>query len=157
MLNILVINGPNLNTRRRKNMSQDSISQLRTWLAEQKLDAFMVSQPQNRSYLSGWLNDDEEGAGILFISQQQQIILTNSLYKEIAEREASGWQVILPPPLAREYTPTIVELAKQHGWQTIGFESMALFYGVYEKIHTAGEGVFTLQPFEHSFVNQLRV
>jgi len=138
-------------------MSQDSTSQLRKWIAEQKLDAFMVTQPQNRSYLSGWLNDDEEGAGTLFVSQQEQIVLTNSLYKEVAGREAVGWQVIVPPPLSREYTPTIVDLAKKHGWKKIGFESMALLYGVYEKIRSAGEGVFTLQPFEHSFVNQLRM
>jgi Xaa-Pro aminopeptidase len=138
-------------------MSQDSISQLRKWLVEQKLDAFMVTQPQNRSYLSGWLNDDEEGAGMLFVSQQEQIVLTNSLYKEVAEREAVGWQVIVPPALSRDYPASIVDLAKKYGWEKIGFESMALLYGVYEKMRSAGEGVFTLQPFEHSFVNQLRV
>jgi len=137
-------------------VSQDSVSQLRRWIAEQKLDAFMVTQPQNRSYLSGWLNDDEEGAGLLLVGQQQEIVLTNSLYKEVAEREATGWQVIVPPPLARENTSTIVELAREHGWKKIGFESMALLYGVYEHIQSAGEGVFTLQPFESSFVSQLR-
>ncbi len=138
-------------------MSQDSISQLRTWIAEQGLDAFMVTQPQNRSYLSGWFNDDEEGAGLLLVGQQQQIVLTNSLYKEIAEREALGWQVTVPPPLAREYAPTIVELAQEHGWRKIGFESMALLYGVYERIRSAGESVFTLHPFEQSFVSHLRL
>ncbi len=138
-------------------MSQESVNQLRTWLAEQKLDAFMVTQPQNRSYLSGWMNDDEEGAGILFVSQQEQIVLTHSLYKEVAEREATGWQVIVPPPQAREYAPTIVDLAKNHGWKNIGFESMALLYGVYEKIRDAGKDVFTLQPIDPSFVNKLRI
>ena len=137
-------------------MSQDSISQLRRWIAEQKLDAFMVTQPQNRSYLSGWFNDDDEGAGLLLVGQQQKIVLTNSLYKEVAEREATGWQVTVPPPLAREYAPTIVELAREHGWKKIGFESMALLYGVYEHLRSAAEGVFMLQPFEPSFVSQLR-
>lgn len=141
-------------------MSQDSVSQLGSWIAEQKLDAFMVTQPQNRSYLSGWFNDDEEGAGLLLVGQQQKIVLTNSLYKEVAEREATGWQVTVPPPLARavwyQYSSTIVELAREHGWKKIGFESMALLYGVYEHLRSAGEGVFTLQPFETSFVSQLR-
>jgi len=143
-------------------MSQDSISQLRTWIAEQKLDAFMVTQPQNRSYLSGWFNDDDEGAGLLLVGQQQQILLTNSLYKEIAEREATGWQVVEPSGLVREYTSTIVELAREHGWKKIGFESMALLYGVYEHLCSAGEGVFTLHPFgiphdkSGDYVSQLR-
>ena len=48
-------------------MSQEAISQLRTWMVEQELDAFVVTQPQNRSYLSGWFNDDTEGAGLLLV------------------------------------------------------------------------------------------
>src|SRR6266446_10651960 len=137
-------------------MSQDCISQLRRWIAEQKLDAFMVTQPQNRSYLSGWFNDDDEGAGLLLVGEHQKIVVTNSLYKEVAQREAIGWKVVEPSPPAREYAPTIVELAREHGWKKIGFESMALLYGVYEHIRSAGEGVFSLQPFEPSFVSQLR-
>ena len=73
-------------------MSQQPLNQLRTWIAAQGLDAFLVTQPQNRSYLSGWLNDDVEGAGMLLIGQRQQVLLTNSLYKEIAEKEAEDSQ-----------------------------------------------------------------
>ena len=71
-------------------MSSQPLNQLRSWLASQGLDAFLVTQPQNRSYLSGWLNDDVEGAGMLLVGQQQQLLLTNPLYKEIAEKEATG-------------------------------------------------------------------
>ncbi|HJT57669.1 MAG TPA: aminopeptidase P family N-terminal domain-containing protein, partial [Ktedonobacteraceae bacterium] len=113
-------------------MNQDAIHQLRAWLTEQGLDAFLVTQPQNRSYLSGWLNDDVEGAGMLLVGQQHQVLLTNPLYKEVAEREASGWEVVVPP--SREYAPAIARLAKEYGWSSIGFESMALLYGVYETI-----------------------
>ena len=77
-------------------MNQDPTSQLRRWTNEQGLDAFLIIQPQNRSYLSGWLNDDTEGAGLLLVGQQQQVLLTNPLYKEIAENEAAGWEVIVP-------------------------------------------------------------
>ena len=71
-------------------MSQESINSLRTWIAEQGLDAFIVTQPQNRSYMSGWLSDDEEGAGILLVSQQVQIVLTSTLFQEVAASEAEG-------------------------------------------------------------------
>src|SRR5262249_48201054 len=57
-------------TRRKKCMSQDTIGQIRRWISEQELDAFLVTQPQNRSYLSGWLNDDTEGAGMLLVGMQ---------------------------------------------------------------------------------------
>ena len=135
-------------------MNRNAIDQLRIWIAEQELDAFMVTQPQNRSYLSGWLNDDLEGAGLLLVGQQQQVLLTNTLYKEVAENEAQGWQVIVPA--SREYAPAIVTLAQEQGWKQIGFEAMALTYGEYEKFRNAGEGIFTLKPFESSIVDKLR-
>src|SRR5438067_3446403 len=125
-------------------MNQDVMSQLRTWIAEQGLDAFIVAQPQNRTYLSGWSNDDTEGAGMLLVGQQQQILLTNPLYKEIAEKEAQGWQVTVPP--SREYWAAIGTAAQEQSWQKIGFESKALTYWEYDKIRDAGNGNFTLQP-----------
>src|SRR5215469_1194776 len=134
-------------------MSQERVNQLRTWLTEQNIDAFLVTQPQNRSYLSGWLNDDPEGSGSLLIGQQQQILLTNPLYAEVAGHEAVGWQVLVPP--AREYAASIVSLAKEHGWSSIGFESQVLTFAEYEKINTAAEGAFTLRPFEHTIVEKL--
>ena len=135
-------------------MNQNAISQLRSWLDEQGLDALLVTQPQNRSYLSGWLNDDTEGAGILLVGQQQQILLTNPLYQEIAGKEAAGWQTVVPP--SREYFAAIATQAQEHGWHKIGFESKALTYYEYEKIREAGENIFTLQPVDNSFVNTLR-
>jgi Xaa-Pro aminopeptidase len=81
-------------------MAQESLEQFRAWIAEQGLDAFYVSQPQNCSYLTGWLNDDEEACSAL-VSAKQQILLTNALYKEVATNEASGWEVVTPE--ARKY------------------------------------------------------
>ncbi len=136
-------------------MSQESITRLRSWMDQQGIDAFLVTQPQNRSYLSGWLNDDTEGAGSLLVSQQQQILLTNPLYAEVAGREAVGWEVIVPPP--REYAPKVAALAQEHGWEKIGIESAALTVADYTKLGSAGEHIFTLVPFEESYVEQLRL
>src|SRR6266566_7043657 len=135
-------------------MNQDPTNQLRRWINEQGLDAFLVIQPQNRSYLSGWLNDDIEGAGLLLVGQQQQVLLTNPLYKEVAENEAAGWQVIVPS--SRDYAPVIAELAGEYSWKKIGFESSAMTYAEYEKISNAGKEIYSLQPFEQSPVDQLR-
>ncbi len=98
-------------------MSQEAINQLRTWMTEQGLDAFLVSQPQNRSYLSGWLNDDTEGAGVLLVGAQEQILLTNPLYAEVAKKEATGWEVIIPE--SRQYAPAIADQAKKYGWSKL--------------------------------------
>jgi len=135
-------------------MNSTSLTQFRTWIAEQGLDAFLVTQLQNRTYLSGWFNEDNEGSGLLLVSQQQQIVLTHKFYKEPAEKEAIGWQVIVPE--MREYAETIVALARENGWKRIGFEAQAITYWEYDKIRGAGEDAFTLQPFEHSNIDILR-
>jgi len=136
-------------------MSQESIHQLRTWMAEQDLDAFLVTQPQNRSYLSGWLNDDTEGAGSLLVGQQEQILLTNPLYAEVAQRDAAAWEIVVPA--SREYAPAIATQAQKYGWKKIGFESAAISYAEYEKLRNSGDGVYTLQPFAQSYVDRLRL
>ncbi len=135
-------------------MSQETITRLRTWLKEQGIDAFLVTQPQNRSYLSGWLNDDTEGAGMLLVSQEQQVLITNGIYKEAATTEAVGWEVIIPE--AREYVPEFVSLAQKYGWKKIGFESMALLYGEYAKFNNASEGTYEFLPFDEDIIGTMR-
>jgi len=135
-------------------MSQQPIEQLRAWLTREGLDAFLVTQPQNRSYLSGWLNDDVENAGMLLVGQEQQMLFTNALYREIAEKEAAGWQVLIPE--ARQYAPAIVEAAKANGWKTIGFEASAITVAEFEKLYIEAQESLTFQAFEDSYVDQLR-
>jgi Xaa-Pro aminopeptidase len=135
-------------------MGQESINKLRAWMLEQGLDAFLVTQLQNRSYLSGWFNEDSEGSGLLLIGSGQQIVLTNPLYAEVSGREAVGWEVIVPE--SRQYAPAIVAQAQRYCWEKIGFESMAISFGEYEKIRTAGDGVYTLLPYERSCIEEMR-
>ncbi|GCE46819.1 Xaa-Pro aminopeptidase [Thermosporothrix hazakensis] len=136
-------------------MSQKSLAELRTWLAEQELDAFLVSDAMNRSYLSGWYNEDTESAGWLLVGPEQQYILTNHLYAEEAEKEAAGWTVVLPE--ARQYAAAVVTHAQKHGWKKIGFESHALSFAVYEQLRSLGESVYTLHPYESSSIEASRV
>ena len=135
-------------------MSQESIAQLRAWIQKQGIDAFLITQPQDRSYLSGWLNDDAEGAGMLLVSQENLLLLTNGIYKEAATSEATGWEVIVPE--GREYAPAFATLAQKHDWKKIGFESMALLYGEYAKFHAAGNGAFEFLPFDEDIVGTMR-
>ncbi len=136
-------------------MSQEMLQSLRTWLSEQKLDALLVTQPQNRSYLSGWLNDDTEGAGLLLIGQEQQLLLTNPLYQEVAAREASDWEVVVPQ--SREYAPALVEIVRGTSWSRIGFESTVMSYADYLELNAAFVGQIELVPLAESYVQTLRM
>jgi len=136
-------------------MSQETIQQLRSWLTEQGLDALLVTQPQNRSYLSGWLNDDVEGAGLLLVSQERQLLLTNPLYQEVAAREAAGWEVVVPE--AREYAAALADIVRGAALARIGFEAAALSFAEYAKFHQALAGASELVPYEKSAVEALRL
>lgn len=137
-------------------MNQESIHKIRVWMAEQGINAFLVTQPHNRTYLSGWPEDEPE-AGLLLIGQCQQFLLTSPLYSEVASRAATGWQVIIPSPPERDYTKIIISLAQEHGWEKIGFEAEALSYATYAKYAKAGEGTFILQPIDESYIDTLRL
>jgi Xaa-Pro aminopeptidase len=136
-------------------MSSQSLNILRVWLAEQGLDAYLVTQPQNRSYLSGWLNDDPEGAGVLLVSRERQVLLTNPLYLEITTKEATGWEIQVPP--AREYAAALVKLASEMGAARIGFESSAITYAEYEQLKAAFAGAVELVPYARSYIETLRL
>ena len=138
-------------------MSQDAINQLRSWITEQGLDAVMVTQPQNRSYLSGWLNDDVEGAGLLLVGQQQQVLLTNTLYREVAENEAKGQTNLAPDQFEIVYQgslneitnpATIIVIREKEAWQTLdgGWVRDYSFADGHSEIHKAADGNF--QPWE---------
>jgi Xaa-Pro aminopeptidase len=137
-------------------MTQESINKVRTWMAEQGIDAFLVTQPHNRTYLSGWF-EDEAGAGMLLIGQRHQFLLTSPLYSEVASHDAVGWEVVVPPLPEREYAKIVVSLAQEHGWKKIGFEAEALSYAAYARYNKAGEGSFTLHPIEGSYIGTLRL
>lgn len=133
-------------------MSQESIQKVRLWMREQGLDAFLISQPQNRTYLSGWA-EDEILAGPALIGPEHLFLLTNPLYEEVAKREAAEWQVIVPPP--RGYAQVVASLAKEYGWKTVGFEAPVVSYASYEQYQQAGADIFTLKPCD-DHVEKLR-
>lgn len=136
-------------------MSQENLRQLRVWLTEQGLDAYLVTQPQNRSYLSGWLNDDTEGAGMLLVSRERQILLTNPLYLEAATRESAGWDIMVPS--AYEYASALVQLASEIGITRLGFEASELSYAEYALFSAAFAGAVELVPYPKSYVDTLRM
>jgi Xaa-Pro aminopeptidase len=125
-------------------------------MIEQGIDAMLITEPHNRTYLSGWLEDEAE-AGVLLIGQHHRFLLTSPLYSQVASREATEWEVIVPPPLERDYAMAIVSLAQEQGWKRIGFEAKALSYATYAKYNQVSEGTFTLQPIEENYVDMLRL
>jgi len=105
--------------------------------------------------VSGWQNDDTEGAGTLLVGQQRQILLTNALYGEVAGKEAVGWEIVLPP--AREYAKSLAGLLSELGVVRVGFEAAALTVADYEKLRGELADGIALVPYASSFVESLRL
>lgn len=91
------------------------LQRLREKLAENELDAILVSNAENRRYLSGFAGS----AGYLLISQQQAILATDFRYVEQAAHQAPEFRV--------ERTASGLDwfprLAAQLEARRIGFES----------------------------------
>jgi Xaa-Pro aminopeptidase len=101
------------------------LQRLRQALEAQSLDAMIVTQPENRRYLSGFTGS----AGTLFITQEETILITDSRYLEQSAREAPQFRVVeaLPDVLAKE----LRNLAAKTGTERVGFESHHLTFAEY--------------------------
>ena len=94
------------------------IERLRDALRERELDAFLISSPENRRYLSGFSGS----SGYLLVSPTDTILATDFRYTEQAGRQAPGYRIerVSGKP---DWFP---KLAQEIRLQRIGFESRDL-------------------------------
>jgi Xaa-Pro aminopeptidase len=92
------------------------LTQLRTALIELGLDAMLVSQPENRRYLSGFTGS----AGHLLISAERSLLATDFRYYEQVEREAPLFELIKLQDSLEKTLPKLLSDADVH---RLGFES----------------------------------
>ena len=100
------------------------LHRLRLSLASRKLDAVLISQPENRRYLSGYTVPDHgitESSGLLLIRRKgTPYLITDSRFLEQAEKETSGYKVVLH---SKGVLPLLKELLADLGIRKFGFES----------------------------------
>jgi Xaa-Pro aminopeptidase len=106
-------------------------------LAAQNLDAFLVTHPHNRRYLSGFTGEDMpplDTAGVLLVTPYEAILLTDSRFDIQAADEFAGGTVRVRGPRLIE---SLAEQIRGLGVHRIGFEAQHLLYSHYEDLHTA--------------------
>ena len=93
------------------------VDRLRELLEAHELDALIITQPENRRYLSGFTGTDTT----LFISSDASVLITDFRFTEQASREAPQFTVVeaIPDLLASELS----RVAKGQGAARVGFES----------------------------------
>ena len=114
------------------------LTKLREALAAEGLDAILITQPENRRYLSGFTGS----AGVLLISADEAIIATDFRYYEQAEKQAPDFCLA---KITDKFKALLPELVQQVGAKRVGFESTHLTVDQYQQWQEVAEG-FELVP-----------
>lgn len=92
------------------------IEQLRQRMAQQKLAVFLVTQPENVRWLSGYTGQDS--APLLITPHQKFLMIMQASFRQ-AKREAKGWTIVNLNASPRQI---ISETFKKCRGQRLGFE-----------------------------------
>ena len=105
------------------------LRKLKQRLARRKLDAMLISQPQNRRYLSGFTAEDhgiQESAGHLLIRRKgTPLLLTDSRFELAARQEATGYDIAI---YRRGLLGLLAELLPALAVKRLAFESHYTLY-----------------------------
>lgn len=101
------------------------LSNLREQLKKEEIDALLITNPYNRSYMTQFTGT----AGVAIVSEDDAVFITDFRYTEQAEKEISGYRIV-------QHTKTIIEevaeQAKNMNVKTVGFEKDDMAFGLYE-------------------------
>lgn len=116
------------------------LENIKAAIRRKRVDALLVTQPENRRYLSGYRATDlaiTESAGVLLIpGQGTPLLLTDSRYQLQAEREAQDFEVVL---MRGSMLKTLAKLLKQLGIRRLIFESQYLLHATALKLMNIGQ------------------
>jgi Xaa-Pro aminopeptidase len=111
---------------------RESIPLLQQQLKRRGLDAFLVSQPENRRFLSGFTATDHsisESSGFLLIPRQgTPLLLTDFRYQLQAQSDAGGFDILLYRRGVLDLLKTLVRKLAIH---SLGFEANYFLHAKY--------------------------
>lgn len=98
------------------------IERLREQLTKQGLDSILVTNPENRRYLSGFTGADSgaDSAGALIVSANDIVLITDGRYTEQAANECPGLRVVRRDG---EFAPVAAKLLIELGARRTGLEA----------------------------------
>jgi len=113
------------------------LDKFRRVLTEQPVDTFLVSEPWNRAYLSGFWADDPqltESSGVLLITAEEQVLATDFRYQEQAEKEAMGFRIVI---YKETLTSVLPEIFASLRTRNLGVESHHLTHDRFVRVEEA--------------------
>ena len=104
------------------------LERLRGELSNGGLGAILISQPENRCYLSGFTGS----AGYLLISPQRAILATDFRYIEQAKGEAPDFEIV---QTKGDLEGWLFKLTSELGIRRLGFEAGHLPFAIYRQLN----------------------
>lgn len=94
------------------------LEKFRCNMAEEKMDGFLIAQPENRRYLSGFTGS----SGVLIITETRQALATDSRYYEQVRQQCPEWELI---EVGYGFAENMLEilLSLELGGRRVGFEA----------------------------------
>ncbi len=94
------------------------LEKLRQKMEQEKLDGLIVTQPENRHYLSGFTGS----SGVLIITKERQVLATDSRYYEQVRQQCPTWELA---EVGYYFVENMLELLRQMelGGRNVGFET----------------------------------
>lgn len=112
----------------------ERLTALREKLAEAELDALLVSQRENRRYLSGFTGS----AGVLIISHEKAFLATDFRYYTQAAEEAPAFELA---EVGYKLTDHLADLLAEAGAKRVGFEREHLTVAEHERWQEAASDI----------------
>jgi len=105
---------------------------LRRLLVEKSLDALLVTDERNVTYLTGFTGD----SSYLVVSRQSELLLSDRRYTQQLEEECPGLGLAIRGP-GTKMTEFTAEVAGKLGLKSLGIESDVMSVGAFEKMKAA--------------------
>ena len=109
---------------------KNRLNKLHQKLAEKEVDAFFISQPENRYYLSGFDGSD----GFLLITPQNVILATDFRYTEQSKKQAPDYEIFQITNNIADWFPRLVA---EFNLKRLGFEAGHITFALYQQLTDA--------------------
>ena len=106
------------------------LARLREVIAQKDMEALLVSQPENRRYLSGFTGS----AGVLIIGQERALLATDFRYYEQVKIQAPDFGLV---QVTDSTHAALAQAVAALGFKRLGFESHVLTVATYEQWRSA--------------------
>lgn len=101
------------------------LQQLRAQFNEHQIDAMLVTNPINVSYLSGFTGDDS----YILVTKDEAIFLTDARYTEQVKHETEGFRLVERKSTLLE---EVIREVKETNVKTVGFEEEYVTFATYQ-------------------------